>query len=101
MTKDGEVLRNIEKKPAIVNIMGADALVASVKRYAIGLKLQKLVNIIVWQCQRWGKNNPEIQKRPPSGEVKQGQTPGEYWQIDFSELPNCNQVSFDFGRYFS
>jgi len=40
------------------------------------------------------KNNPKIQKISPPGQVKRGQTPGEYWQIDFSELPRCNQFKY-------
>ncbi|XP_076217546.1 LOW QUALITY PROTEIN: uncharacterized protein LOC143172179 [Aptenodytes patagonicus] len=33
----------------------------------------------------------KVHWEPPLGEVRQGQTLGEYWQVDFSELPTCNQ----------
>ncbi|KAK4806257.1 hypothetical protein QYF61_013401 [Mycteria americana] len=56
--------------------------------------MQKLANAIVKQCSICSKNNPKIQRRPPLGQVKRGQTPGEYWQIDFSELPRCNQFKY-------
>lgn len=48
-----------------------------------------IANRIVKRCQICCVNNPKIQRQPPSRKVKRGITPGEYWQIDFSELPKC------------
>lgn len=99
-TKDGQVLittpvvREILRKTHNASHMGADALVASVKRYAVGTKMQKLADIIVRQGQWYCKNNPKIQRKRPFREARQGRTPGEYWQIDFSELPKCNQFKY-------
>ena len=36
------------------------------------------------------KNNALNQKRAPLGITKQGNSPGDYWQVDFSELPRQN-----------
>ena len=76
--------------------MEADAVMASVRRYAIGPQMQsyadQIVNPRVIGCQ----NNPEVELRPPPGEVKKGNIPGEYWQIDFSGLPKCNHYINNF-----
>lgn len=56
--------------------------------------MQKLANVPVRQCLICCKNNPKIQKIPPPGVVKRQQSPGEYWQLDFSELPKCNQYKY-------
>ena len=74
--------------------MGADALVASVKRHAIGPGIQKLADVVVWQCQYCCQKNPKIKRKPPLGEVRRGRTPGEYWQIDFRELPKSNRFKY-------
>ncbi|KAK4806843.1 hypothetical protein QYF61_012564 [Mycteria americana] len=80
------LMRELIKRTHQETPMGADAVLADIRRYAIGPRMQKLANAIVKQCSICSKNNPKIQKRPPPGQVKRGQTPGEYWQIDFSEL---------------
>ncbi|XP_067172094.1 uncharacterized protein, partial [Apteryx mantelli] len=33
-------------------------------------------------------------KRPPPGTTKQGSSPGDYWQMDFSELPRQNAYRY-------
>nr|XP_009485473.1 PREDICTED: transmembrane protein 161B [Pelecanus crispus] len=88
------MVREILKKTHSESHMGADALVASIKRHHVGPKTQTFANFIVKQCPICCKNNQKIQKLPPPGEVRKGQTPGEYWQIDFSELPKCNQYRY-------
>ncbi|KAK4810601.1 LOW QUALITY PROTEIN: hypothetical protein QYF61_007338, partial [Mycteria americana] len=99
-TDDGQIIvtaslmRELIKRTHQETHTGADAVIADVRRYAIGPRMQKLANAIVKQCSICSKNNPKIQKRPPPGQVKRGQTPGEYWQIDFSELPRCNQFKY-------
>ncbi|KAK4805538.1 hypothetical protein QYF61_004477 [Mycteria americana] len=81
------LLRELIKRTHQETHMGADAVKADIRRYAIGPRMQKLAHAIVKQCSICSKNNPKIQRRPPPGPVKGGQTPGEYWQTDFSELP--------------
>ncbi|KAK4805517.1 hypothetical protein QYF61_004456 [Mycteria americana] len=87
-------LRELIKRTHQETHMGADAVNADIRRYAIGPRMQKLAHAIVKQCSICSKNNPKIQRRPPPGPVKGGQTPGEYWQTDFSELPRCNQIKY-------
>ncbi len=33
------------------------------------------------------RNNPVTKRRVQMGTLKSGEVPGDYWQIDFSELP--------------
>ncbi|KAK4810559.1 hypothetical protein QYF61_004522, partial [Mycteria americana] len=73
---------------------GADALVLIAKRHIIGPKMQSLVDIIVKKCAICCANKPKIAKKIMGGIVKQGITPGEYWQIDFTELPRCNLYKY-------
>lgn len=65
--------------------MGVD-----VERYAAGPKMQNYANQIVKQCVTSYKNDPKIELKAPPGEVKPGNTQGEYWQIDFSGLLKCD-----------
>lgn len=85
------IIRDLMTRAHQETHMGADAIIASIRRYAIGPQMQKLANVTVRQCLICCKNSLKIQKILPPGEVKRGQAPGEYWQIDFSELPKCNQ----------
>jgi len=36
------------------------------------------------------KKNPINRKRPPPGTTRQGNSPGDYWKIDFSKLQKQN-----------
>jgi len=49
---------------------------------------------VVNQCVICCMNNPKVELRPPPEDVKRGISPGECWQIDFSELPQCNQCKY-------
>jgi len=73
--------------------MGADAMVSSAERYAVGPKMQQTANAIVKRCQ-YCASNSKIQRKPSSREVKSGATRGEYCQINFSELPRCYQFKY-------
>lgn len=84
------ILINLRKE----NHMGAEAMVNSVKRYAIGPKMQMLVDKITRKRLLCCKNNPKIQHKPLPGNQRRGITPGEHWQVDFSELPKCNRYKY-------
>ena len=71
--------------------VGAEAAVGSGRRYAVGVKMLLTAKSVSNPCEICFRNNPKIQARRPPGEVRKGVTPGECWQIDFSELPRCNQ----------
>lgn len=49
--------------------------------------MTSIANSVVNRCEICQKNNPRSEPRPPPGAIKKGNTPGDYWQIDFSELP--------------
>ncbi|XP_031961069.1 transmembrane protein 60 isoform X1 [Corvus moneduloides] len=46
-----------------------------------------IVQSVVSKCEICCKNNPDTRKRVVLGVTKVGDHPGDYWQIDFSELP--------------
>lgn len=50
--------------------MGAEALVESVKGYAIGAKMLLIAKIITQKCEQSLKSNPKIQVKHPPEEVK-------------------------------
>lgn len=76
--------------------MGAEAIAESVRCYAIGVKKLLIAKSVSNNCEICLTNNPKIQIRSPLGEVRRGTTLSEYWQIDFSELPRCNQYQYLF-----
>ena len=69
---------------------GADALTITAKGNFGGPKMQRVAHMVVQKCTICCANNPEIGEKGIGGIAKQGRTPGEYWQIDFSELPRCH-----------
>lgn len=66
---------------------GADAMADSLKHFSIGPKMKTIANQIVQKWPVCYANSSKIQPKPPSGESRKGMKPGEYWQVDFSELP--------------
>ncbi|XP_074991807.1 uncharacterized protein LOC142074825 [Calonectris borealis] len=69
---------------------GIDAMISNLKTFAVCVGMTGIVKSIVAKCLICHKNNPLNQKKPPLGVIKQGNSPGDYWQIDFSELPRQN-----------
>ncbi|KAK4815709.1 hypothetical protein QYF61_006747 [Mycteria americana] len=77
---------------------GADALVLIARRHVIGPRMQSRADRIVKKCTICCANNPKIANQIMGGVVKQGISPGEYWQIDFTELPRCNLYKYLLSR---
>ena len=73
---------------------GVDAMVSSLKTSLVCVGMTGIVKSIVVKCPICLKNNPLNQKKPLLGVTKQGNSPGDYWQIDFSELPRQNGYSY-------
>lgn len=46
--------------------------------------MQRLADIIVLKCQLCWENKPKIIRKPPLGELRREQDPGQYWQVDLS-----------------
>ncbi|KAK4811227.1 hypothetical protein QYF61_022124, partial [Mycteria americana] len=69
---------------------GIEAMIVDLQKSIICVGMTGIVKSIIAKCHICLKNNPLNRKRPPLGVLKQGNSPGDYWQIDFSELPKQN-----------
>jgi len=65
-------------------------MVSSLKSSAVCVRMTGVIKSIVAKCPICLKNNPLNQKRAHLGATKQGNSPGDYWQSNFSELPGQN-----------
>ncbi|KAK4819558.1 hypothetical protein QYF61_007069 [Mycteria americana] len=79
------LMRELIKKTHQETHMGAGAVVANIRRYAIGPRMQKLANTIVKQCSICCKNNPKIQKDLLRDKLKGDKLQGN----TFSEWPEA------------
>lgn len=69
---------------------GTEALVTSLQKQVVSLRMLRIAKIITTRCEICLKNNPVIRKKVQMGRIKSGIEPGDYWQVDFSELPRQN-----------
>jgi len=72
----------------------ADAMVSSLKSSVVCVGMTGIIKSIVAKCPICLKNNPLNRKKAPLGVKKQGNSPGDYWQVDFSELPRQNEFKY-------
>ncbi|RMC21446.1 hypothetical protein DUI87_02312 [Hirundo rustica rustica] len=68
---------------------GAEALVKFLKNEVISNQMLTMAKRVNATCPTCVKNNPLVQKQVQMGGLKVGPQPGDYWQIDFSELPKA------------
>ena len=54
----------------------------------------ELIKSVTERCEICCKNNPKTQNRIQFGKTFEGQAPGEYWQIDFTELPRKGGLKY-------
>ncbi|KAK4807168.1 hypothetical protein QYF61_024288 [Mycteria americana] len=73
---------------------GSEAMISSLQDSIICVGMTGIVKSITVKCPICLKNNPMNRKRPPSGTTRHGNSPGDYWQIDFSELPKQNGYKY-------
>ncbi|XP_053909170.1 uncharacterized protein LOC128850211 [Cuculus canorus] len=66
---------------------GAEALVAYLKRSIISTRMLTMARSINSKCEICFRNNPVVRKGIEIGHIRVGMEPGDYWQIDFVELP--------------
>ncbi|XP_053909285.1 uncharacterized protein LOC128850287 isoform X1 [Cuculus canorus] len=66
---------------------GAEALVAYLKRSIISTQMLTMARSINSKCEICLKNNPVVRKGIEMVHIRVGMEPGDYWQIDFVELP--------------
>ncbi|NXL47824.1 TF26 protein, partial [Podilymbus podiceps] len=73
---------------------GVEMMISSLKTSVACVGMTGIIKSVVAKCPICLKNNPLKQKRPPLGVTKQGNSPGDYWQVDFSELPRQNEYKY-------
>ena len=69
---------------------GVESLIDSLQSQVLSVRMTKIIKSVTEKCPVCLKNNPLNQRRPPPGVTRRGNSPGDYWQIDFSELPRQN-----------
>ncbi|XP_041875976.1 protein NYNRIN-like, partial [Corvus kubaryi] len=65
---------------------GAENLLKHLRKVVIGRGMIDIVQSS--KCETCCKNNPDTSKRVVLGVTKTGDLPGDYWQIDFAEMPH-------------
>jgi len=70
--------------------LGVDAMVSSLNTSVVSAEMIEITKSIVAKCPICLKNNPLNRKEAPLGVTQQGNSPGDYWQVDFFELPGQN-----------
>ncbi|RMC22000.1 hypothetical protein DUI87_02871 [Hirundo rustica rustica] len=68
---------------------GEEALVKFLKNEVISNQMLTMAKRVNATCPTCVKNNPLVRKQVQMGGLKVGPQPGDYWQIDFSELPKA------------
>ncbi|RMC04204.1 hypothetical protein DUI87_19023 [Hirundo rustica rustica] len=68
---------------------GAEALVKFLKNEVISNQMLTMAKRVNATCPTCVKNNALVRKQVQMGGLKVGPQPGDYWQIDFSELPKA------------
>jgi len=85
-----QVMLELAKEKHTQTHWGIDAMVSSLKSSVVCVGMTRVVKSIIAKCPICLKNNSLNQKRAPLGVTKQGNIPGDYWQVDFSQLPKQN-----------
>ncbi|XP_005534386.1 PREDICTED: uncharacterized protein LOC102107869 [Pseudopodoces humilis] len=73
---------------------GAEALVTFLKREVISNQMLTLAKRVNAMCSTCLKNNPIVKKQIQLGKLQVGPEPGDYWQVDFSELPKAQNFKY-------
>lgn len=73
---------------------GAEALVKFLKREIISNQMLTLAKRVNAMCPTCLRNNPIVRKQIQLGKIQVGPEPGDYWQIDFSELPKAQGYKY-------
>ncbi|TRZ17797.1 hypothetical protein HGM15179_009268 [Zosterops borbonicus] len=73
---------------------GAEVLVKFLKREIISNQMLTMAKRVNAMCPVCLKNNPIVRKQIQLGKLQVGAEPGDYWQIDFSELPRSQGYKY-------
>jgi len=89
-----QVMLELAKQKHAQTHWGVNAMVWSSKSSVVCVGMTEIIKSIVAKCPICLKNNPLNRKKAPLGVTKQGNSPGDYWQVDFSELPRQNRFKY-------
>ncbi|RLV63093.1 hypothetical protein DV515_00018626, partial [Chloebia gouldiae] len=73
---------------------GAEALVKFLKSEIVSNRMLSLAKRVNAMCSVCLKNNPVVRKQIQLGRLQVGPEPGDYWQVDFSELPKAQGYKY-------
>lgn len=73
---------------------GAEAMVTYLKRGVISVHMLTMAKSVMSKCELCLKNNPVARKHAEMGRTRAGIEPGDYWQIDFVELPKARGYKY-------
>ncbi|GAB0208648.1 protein NYNRIN-like [Grus japonensis] len=85
-----ELMRELAERKHAETHWGIESLIEALKPQVISVRMTGIVKSIVQRCELCLKNNPQTCQRLLQGITRRGNSPGDYWQIDFSELPRQN-----------
>lgn len=85
-----QVMTELAKEEHEQTHWGVDATVTNLRTSVVCVGMTGIIKSIIAKCPICLKNNPLNQRKAPLGVTKQGNSPGDYWQVDFSELPRQN-----------
>ena len=66
---------------------GTENLVQHLPKCVLSRDMTKIIRTVTTGWEICVRNNPQTSNKITFGITKQGNSPGEYWQIDFTELP--------------
>ena len=89
-----EIMRELANRQHQETHWGIEAVVEALKTQVLSVRMTGIVKSIVKKCELCLKNNPHSPQRPLLGVMKRGNNPGDYWQIDFSELLRQNGYQY-------
>nr|XP_041567825.1 uncharacterized protein LOC121468376 [Taeniopygia guttata]XP_041567826.1 uncharacterized protein LOC121468376 [Taeniopygia guttata] len=73
---------------------GVEALVKFLKCYLVSVRILTIAKSIMSKCEICLKNNPVARRQAQLGRVQVGIEPGDYWQVDFVELPRTRGYKY-------
>ncbi|XP_056371414.1 uncharacterized protein LOC130266110 [Oenanthe melanoleuca] len=81
------ILRELVQREHETTHYGVENLLKHLRKVVIGKGMIDIIQSVASKCEICCKNNPDTRKRVVLGITKAGDLPGDYWQIDFAELP--------------
>ncbi|XP_050842916.1 uncharacterized protein LOC127061041 [Serinus canaria] len=73
---------------------GAEVLVKFLKKEMVSNQMLTMAKRVNAMCPVCLKNNPIVRKQIQLGRLQTGAEPGDYWQLDFSELPRVQGYKY-------